>query len=131
MQCTMNATRYVDTLASYLVPSIHLLQQPGQHPVFMHDNAPPHKAKSTMDWLATNNIIALPWPPYSPDINPIENVWGKMKNVIRKELPATLDELEDRCLTIWNGFDSSYSERLVDSMHSRLTNIVVRHGIRC
>jgi hypothetical protein len=42
--------------------------------IFIHDNARPHTAKKTQKWLRENNVELMEWPPYSPDLNPIENV---------------------------------------------------------
>jgi len=41
---------------------------------FMQDNAPIHMAQRIEDWFENHAIPRLSWPPYSPDLNPIENV---------------------------------------------------------
>ena len=43
---------------------------------YMQDNAPIHRARIVKDWLESNNVKMLQWPPYSPEMNPIENVWS-------------------------------------------------------
>jgi transposase len=40
---------------------------------FMQDNAPIHSAQKVQDWLRNHEIPVMTWPPYSPDLNPIEN----------------------------------------------------------
>ena len=47
---------------------------------FMQDNALIHKAIIIRDFLEGNGIPRLEWPPYSPDINLIEMVWGWLKD---------------------------------------------------
>ena len=41
--------------------------------VFQHDNDPKHTAGVVKDWLKQKKIETLNWPPFSPDMNPIEH----------------------------------------------------------
>ena len=47
--------------------------------VFMHDSTPCHTAKKVTRFLEQQQINVLEWPGNSPDLNPIENCWQKMK----------------------------------------------------
>ena len=42
------------------------------------DNDPKHKRKLAQKYLKKHKIVTLEWPPYFPDLNPIENIWGIM-----------------------------------------------------
>ena len=46
---------------------------------FQQDNAPIHKYRLVINWIAHNNINVMEWPAQSPDLNPIENEWSHMK----------------------------------------------------
>ena len=63
-----SAISYLDILDEQL-PTIY---EPGM--IFMQDNAPIHTARLIKNWLEDNGIDVLPWPLYSPDLNPIEHI---------------------------------------------------------
>ena len=50
--------------------------------IFVKDNVRAHIAHSVKDWLRDHNIIVEDWPPYSPDLNPIEQVWKRLKELL-------------------------------------------------
>ena len=61
-----NANSYIGVLKDQL-PTIY---NPGMK--FMQNNAPIHTGGKIETWLRENGIEAIDWPPYSPDLNPIE-----------------------------------------------------------
>lgn len=77
---TLNSEGYQKMLEEHLLP---LKQQFGRKKwQFQQDNAPCHASRSSMKWFGDKNIDVLPWPSRSPDLNPIENIWGYLSRQI-------------------------------------------------
>ena len=60
--------------------------------VFM-DNCPIHKREEVEDAVEARGASVIFLPAYSPDLNPIENCWSKVKSILRSIKPRTLEEL--------------------------------------
>ena len=94
----------------------------------MQDNAPSHKAAQTLREPSERKISPIEWPPCSPDLNPIENVWKMMKNYIQFKYPdlgegrqRSQDELRDIVKESWDlAVDENDLERLIESMARRI-----------
>ena len=70
----------------------------------MQDNASVHSSKLTMSWLnKQKNIELLQWPSKSPDLNPIVNIRGYLKNKVyyNKKCYNNAKELEKAILKEW------------------------------
>lgn len=70
-------------VASFLAPSL----RPGD--VVVMDNLSSHKRPSVRRLIAARGASVLWLPPYSPDFNPIEKMWSKVKQALRKQKART------------------------------------------
>ena len=81
--------------------------------IFQQDNYPKHKAtKKTTAFFKSNKIKLLEWPPQSPDLNPIENLWAYLDENVNK-INVTDKILYYTALQkAWNKIDPEYLKKL-------------------
>ncbi|UYV63335.1 hypothetical protein LAZ67_2003769 [Cordylochernes scorpioides] len=112
IQGTMTAQRYVDD-------------------VLRPDNARPHTARISQQ--ALQDVQMLPWPPYSPDLSPIEHVWdiiGRRLHALPQ--PRSEDELWQMVEREWRAIPQDAIRTLIDSLPRRVAEcIAVRGGPTC
>ena len=94
------------------------------------DNDPKHKSKLAQEYLKKHKIVALEWPPYSPDLNPIENIWGIMVGKLRKKNISTQSELIELVNQEWEKIDQEQIDNWIDSMSGRIIEWIDHDGDR-
>ena len=90
---------------------------------FQHDGAPCHTAKVVKEWINNQSSFQLlhPWPGNSPDLNPIENCWAKLKEKVALTQIDSYAVLVERIKKIWaTQISSDYCKKLVESMPDRI-----------
>ena len=94
------------------------------------DNDPKHKSKLAQEYLKTHKIATLEWPPYSPDLNPIENIWGIMVGKLRKKNISLQSELIELVNHEWKEISQEQIDNLIDSMPGRIIEWIDQDGDR-
>ncbi len=70
-----------------------------------------------------------PWPPNSPDLNPIENLWSIMdKKLENNGRPNNKEEFIETLKEVWNNLDWKVLENLSLSMEKRINLVIEREG---
>lgn len=101
----MDASLFTDVLKVGLLSFI-CDKFPKSHQ-FMEDNDPKHRYNLVKKFLREKGVNWWQTMPESPDFNPIENLWHKLKEFIRREVkPTTKQQLIDGIKQFWATVDS-------------------------
>ena len=101
--------------------------------IFQQDGSSVHRADICEKYINHNMPQALTfpnWPPYSPDLNPIENVWSWLKNQVNKEMPKNVNALKSCIRKHWRTLDEGFLAPYFDSMTERLEMVIENEGGR-
>jgi transposase len=102
------------------------------------DGDPAHTAKRTVEELEelgeSRGFSLLAWPPHSPDLNPVENVFAQLKDMVSKApIPrntAELQELVASKIEVLNAEENRfYFQHLYDSMPRRCFQVIEARGL--
>lgn len=110
--------------AARLAPLIRNLKRPGLEVVL--DGASPHGRLKRE--LETAGAIVLPHPPYSPDLNLIENIWAYIKAKAAEKDPKTPAELQKALEAAWAEVTPTQFRAYADSMHRRMESVKATGG---
>jgi transposase len=121
----LTAVRYRDEL--FQPHFMHVIDR--QRELFQQDNARPHTARVTMNYLE-QNINVLPWPSKSPDLNPIEHLWDQLDKRVRQRQPPhqTLDQLRQMLQQEWRTIPRNNVRNLIESMSRRCRAVLAACG---
>lgn len=127
-----NATHYLSVLEDSMLPSVRTVYPADELPEvsYVQDNARTHTARIVNEWFNRHSdIVVIPWPARSADLNPIENLWGLMVQRWENRNERTKEAIENHCRIIWEdtrGTDLCF--RLVGSMRNRLQCVIEANG---
>ena len=97
--------------------------------IFQDDSAPAHRSKVTCAFKEANDIISLPWPSSSPDLNPVENLWQILKRKVNLHRPRTKSELLASIIRVWNReIKPDTLTKLAASMPRRIEQVLKVRG---
>jgi transposase len=86
----MNGAIFLAYVLTFLVPVL------SEGDIVVMDNLSVHKVDGVVEAIEAAGARVLYLPPYSPDLNPIEQVFAKLKALLRKAKERTIDDLWDR-----------------------------------
>lgn len=123
----MDAEFYVEILRNH-IPEVNRML--GDEWRLQQDNDPKHTSRLAKGFLKENVPAVMDWPSNSPDLNPIENLWGIVKGNVERRLPKNLGELESFMTEEWGSIPESTLMNLVGSMRRRCELVIREKGER-
>ena len=97
--------------------------------IFVQDNAPPHRPVHVRTYLESKGWEVIDfWPPHSPDLNPIENMWSIIKAEVSRRGPTTREQLLAFIREEWNAIPQVLVDSLVCSFPKRCENVFLKMG---
>jgi transposase len=122
---SMNGEDYASYVCKELVPEANLLYKTPNQWILVQDGASIHNCQHTKKRFQEEKVNFLPdWPPNSPDLNPIENIWGIMKTQIAKLGPTTLHALKIAIRKVWRNLDITTIRRILETWVDRLKEVI-------
>lgn len=124
----MKSADYIQVLETSLIP---FLEENGDRDwIFQQDKAAIHVSRETKAWCSSNGVTLMDWPARSPDLNPIENLWGILvRKVYRNNRQfETVAELKTAIEAAWMEVEPETIKNLIFSMPNRIFQLISKHG---
>ena len=136
----MNSQLFISIIEGHLLKQAEVFHGTDWRVVM--DNDPKHTSLLSRQWIEENIPNKMPLPSQSPDMNPIENPFGWLKQKLVKKGPKTIKQLKDMLEEIWSNVDPEFLSSYLEVGHRGwrveykllnlklfLTYLVVHHNV--
>ncbi|KAI6648132.1 hypothetical protein LOD99_11941 [Oopsacas minuta] len=113
-----NQVVYISTLRECLIEEANAKY--GDSWVLQEDDSPVHTGRAAKGWKTEFVPLRIDWPPNSPDLAPIENLWAVLKRRLIVLHPKTVSQLKQAIQDIWATFDPDFLRPFCTSMLKRI-----------
>lgn len=127
---TLDAPLMKSILKDNLIASaqLHFNFDPPEQWYLLHDNDKKFTAGLVQEYLHSIGVTTIEFPPYSPDLNPIENLWNSVQRQVDKRACSTMEELQDVVAEEWGRVKDTELQKLVESMPARCKAVREANG---
>jgi transposase len=117
-------------LSENLIPSaqLHFSFDPPEPWFLLHDNDKKFGCDMVKRLLHEKGVTTIDFPPYSPDLNPIENLWAAMARAVEQHACETMEALQDVIADVWKKVDEQLMQKLARSMPERCQAVIEAEG---
>ncbi len=116
LKSTVNAAVYQEILEHFMLASADKLYGDADF-IFQQDLAPAHTAKGTKSWFNDHGVT---WPANSPDLNPVDNLWGIVKRKMRDTRLNNAADLKATIKETWASLHLSSATGWLSPCHAAL-----------
>ena len=97
--------------------------------VFQQDGATAHTARASKEYIQNRmSDVLRNWPPSSPDLSPIENVWSMVQEAVDEQTPSDKPSLIRCVRKAWSSLTQKVIDKTVLSFDSRLKECIRLKG---
>ena len=121
----INSNMYSEILQQSMFPLLYKL---GCRAVFQQDNGSKHTSKTTTTLMKRLRVKVMDLPSMSPDVNPIEHLWGILKRKVEVRKVSNICQLRDVIMEEWKSTPLATCEALVNSMPRRVKAVLDNDG---
>ena len=130
IQGNLTGDQYIrDVLQPVVIPhfDIHPL---ATRPVYMEDNAMPHRSRSATAYLQSEAVTSVPWPAMSPYLNLIEHIWDILGRRIQVREPHVQNfrQLEEALHRAWQQLSQQDIPHLTGGMRCKVEAVIQARG---
>lgn len=124
----MDANKLKQILHNNLVQSAQTMYAENEHWWLLHDNDKKFTSRTVKEWLFNKGIQVMEMPPYSPDLNPIENLWSDLKRRVDARRAKDMETLKTVIKEEWECTNVNLCRTLAESMKKRCQRVINNNG---
>lgn len=124
----LDATLMLTILRTHLIESAERSNISDGQWWLLQDNDPKHKSKKVDTWIKQHGVDCIDFPPYSPDLNPIENLWNDVARRVEKRQATTMELLQEVVAEEWAATSTQFIRTLAHSMPARCQAVINANG---
>ena len=100
--------------------------------MFLQDSAPAHRVKNTLSWFESQKIDLISpseWPPYSPDLNPMDySIWSILESKACAARHDNFEKLKTSLLKAWDELTPETLTKICQNFRHRLRSCINSKG---